>query len=360
MTSPNEAPGVPVPANGIWSAFARLVDAAQGPSWEAGRVAVRAADHVPAVEPVPSLGATFRLYDDLFTTERLEALYGVGLLPESRGEWQYHQVPSLAVGESHQLLVWTPPGYETSGESYPTVYLLHGAGSATAYGADEWLGYGITEDLDRLIDSGFIDPMIVVLPFGAQGYWVNHADGGPQWSDYVTDEVVPYVDRAFRTDARRERRAIGGLSMGAHGALQISYRRPDLFAIAGAHSPTIRAFGESPIFFGDERHFETYDPLAVATIGPGAMRVTTWIDLGNEDVFLESTSKLRDALVARGAEVHFHVFEGEHEGWYWMGYLPEYLRFYSSALGAERFTAGGAPLVEADALLLSASAQPRR
>jgi enterochelin esterase-like enzyme len=348
------------PSTGLWHTFARLADAVQDPAQEVRRIAARIADLEPDGSPEPLAGLQFSTYDELFTSDRLNEMYKDGVMPPNRGRWSYPTLTSTAAQNTHELLVWTPPGYETSGKTYPTLYLLHGAGSPSAFGVDEWLGYAITEDLDRLIDSGFIEPMIVVLPFGAQGYWVNHADGGPQWSDYVTDEVVPYVDREYRTDARRERRAIGGLSMGGHGALQMAYRRPDLFAVAGAHSPTIRPYEESPTFFGNQKHFSLYDPLTLASTSTGVMKVTTWVDLGNEDKFRASTARLRDALNTRGAELHFNVFEGEHEGWYWMGYLPEYLRFYSRALYADTFTPNGAPMIEADSILLTANAQPLR
>lgn len=356
----DRVPLVSAPATGVWHAFARLADAVQDPAQEVRRIAARIADLEPDGSPEPLAGLQFATYDELFTSDRLNEMYKDGLMPPTRGRWSYPTLTSAAAQNTHELLVWTPPGYETSGKNYPTLYLLHGAGSPSAFGVDEWLGYALTEDLDRLIDSGFIEPMIVVLPFGEQGYWVNHADGGPQWSDYVTDEVVPYVDREFRTDRRRERRAIGGLSMGGHGALQMAYRRPDLFAVAGAHSPTIRAYEDSPPFFGNQRHFALYDPLTLASSSTGVMKVTTWVDLGNEDKFRASTARLRDALTSRGAELHFNVFEGEHEGWYWMGYLPEYLRFYSRALYAETYTPNGAPKIEADSILLTANAQPLR
>jgi enterochelin esterase-like enzyme len=337
-----------------------LADLLHDPSIELKKAAARltAIEADGTAEPLADL--RFITYDELFTYDRLDEMYKDGVMPPTRGRWSYPTFTSARVQNTHEVLIWTPPGYETSGMTYPTLYLLHGAGSPSVFGVDEWLGYALTEDLDRLIDCGFIEPMIVVLPFGEQGYWVNHADGGPQWSDYVTDEIVAFVDREFRTDNRRERRAIGGLSMGGHGALQIAYRRSDLFAVAGAHSPTIRPYDESPTFFGNQKHFALYDPLTLAASSTGVMQVTTWVDLGNEDRFRASTAQLRNALVTRGAELHFNVFEGEHEGWYWMGYLPEYLRFYSRALHANTFTPSGAPKIEADSILLTANAQPLR
>jgi len=359
-TKPETLPAVGVPRSGVWQVLTRLAGAVQDPALEIRRIVSRMAETDDAGAPEPLADVEYAAYEQLFTSDRLNEMYKDGVMPPVRGRWSYPIIDSTAAQNSHELLVWTPPGYETSDISYPTLYLLHGAGSPTAFGVDEWLGYALTEDLDRLLDSGLIEPMIVVLPFGAQGYWVNHADGGPQWSDYVTEEVVPFVDREFRTDNRRERRAIGGLSMGGHGALQMAFRRPDLFSVTGAHSPTIRAYEDSPPFFGTTKHFAAYDPLTLALSSPGAMKVAAWVDLGNEDRFRASTARLREILNARGAELHFYVFEGEHEGWYWMGYLPEYLRFYSRALHADEFTPDGAPRLAMDSILLTANAQPLR
>ncbi len=348
--------------SGIWTTLTRVVSVIQNPSRDVGRIVHQIVNVITDTsgEGEPLSGMTYLNYDDLLTTERVEAIYGRGVMPTRRGQWHYEQVDSRALGSSQQLLVWTPAGYENSLSRLPTLYLLHGAGGPGGFGVDEWLGYAITEDLDRLVDQRIIEPMIVVLPDGQQGYWTNHANGGPQWADFVTNDVVPYVDAHFRTDARRERRAIGGLSMGAHGAMQIAYRRPELFSVAGAHSPTIRPFEDSPEFFGDEAHFRLYDPLTLVRTSNSAKRVLTWIDLGNEDKFRATTAEMRQALLSRHAPLEFHVFEGEHEGWYWMGYLPEYLGFYSRALYSKRFTPDGAPDVTDRAALLTASAQSGR
>jgi hypothetical protein len=76
-----------------------------------------------------------------------------------------------------------------------------------------------------------------------------------------------------------------------------------------------------------------------------ATRITTWIDVGYDDPWRPAAERLRAAQADRGAPPEFHVLEGEHEGWYWQLYLPEYLSFYSSALGATATTPPGAPLV---------------
>jgi len=293
----------------------------------------------------------------MFTTDRLEAVFA-GELPAKRGQWVEQRFYSKALGRDDAYMVWLPPDYQETSTRYPTLYLLHGVGGQDGFGVEEWMGYALTEDLDRMLALGVIQPMIVVLPNGEQGYWMNHSpdSDGTKWADYVGVDLVKDVDARFRTDPKREKRAIGGLSMGGHGALQIALNHPDEFAIAGAHSPTIRPFETSPEFFGDQKWFAKYDPISLAKSTDAAAKLAIWLDVGYEDPWRPVTTQLAQVLESKKAPAQFHVLEGEHEGWYWDYYLPEYLHFYSSALDATAKTAKGAPVVSTYPLATIASA----
>ena len=243
----------------------------------------------PAPLPLPGMpgppvavGDAYLPYSQLFTADRLEAPFAGGL-PAARGEWREAHFFSRALHREEAYLVWLPPGYGDGRATYPTLYLLHGVGGPDGAGVGEWLGYALTEDLDRMLALGLLEPMLVVLPAGEQGYWMNHADGGPRWADFVARDLVTHVDATFRTDPRRERRAVGGLSMGGHGALQLALNFPDVFGIAGAHSPTLRPFADSPEFFGDPAWFARYDPLSLIQRTDAARRIAFWIDVGADD-----------------------------------------------------------------------------
>ncbi len=289
-------------------------------------------------------GTPYVPFEQLFTTDRLEAAFA-GEAPQEQGEWREVSFFSRALGREVAYLAWLPPGYSGAGaeRAYPTLYLLHGAGGPAGYGVEEWLGYALTEDLDRMLALGLIEPMIVILPNGEQGYWMNHADGGPRWADFVAVDLVKHVDATFRTEARREKRAIGGLSMGGHGALQLALNHPDVFSIAGAHSPTLRSFEDSPEFFGDQKWFARYDPLALIKSSDAARQVAFWVDAGHEDRWLPTAAAVAKALEGKRASVTYKVLEGEHEGWYWNYYLPEFLGFYAQALNTTATTPQGAP-----------------
>ncbi|HEU5316835.1 MAG TPA: alpha/beta hydrolase-fold protein [Chloroflexota bacterium] len=329
--------------------------AARLAGWLSGlfrRLPVRPGQPDEKIEAIPGASDVIPL-DTVFHYDRLEELSGYAL-PAQRGEWRMVSFFSRALGRESTYMAWLPPGYASSNVSYPTLYLLHGVGDGeTAFGVEEWLGYSLTEDLDRMLALGLIEPMIVVLPYGEQSYWMNHANG-PKWGDFVAVDLVKHVDATFRTQATRERRAIGGLSMGGHGAVQLAYNHPDTFAIAGAHSPTIRPFETSPEFFGDQAHFAKYDPVSLAKAG-AAGRVLTWIDVGADDQWKDGAEKLAAALKSRGAPFELRVLEGDHDGWYWKYYLPEYLHFYSQALHATQQNAAGAPQMKAELLTSSVS-----
>lgn len=234
---------------------------------------------------------------------------------------------SNAIDEEYPYYVYLPPDYDTAGRRYPVLYLLHGA--AASY--EEWLSYGFVDVLDRLHTALEIHPMIVIFPQGDYSYWVNHADTGKRWGDYVVRNLVRHVDATYRTLPLPARRAIGGLSMGGHGALQLGFNNPNVFGVVGAHSPSLREDdGEIPLL-GTGEEWVKRDPIELAEHAPQIERLKVWIDIGQDDVYYERAELLRDALVARGIQLDWHAQEDRDHG-DWELYLEDYIRFYDFGL----------------------------
>ncbi len=153
-----------------------------------------------------------------------------------------HALRDNPLGDPHQrsLPVYLPPGYHRSSRRYPTVYLLTGFTGRGAFMLnDSAFDEPIQERLDRLIGSGQIQPMIVVLPdaftrYGGSQYLNSSATG--RYEDYLIDEIVPFIDQSYRTLAQPDRRAIGGKSSGGFGALVQGMRHPDVFGAIACHS----------------------------------------------------------------------------------------------------------------------------
>ena len=137
---------------------------------------------------------------------------------------------SPAVDRTMKYNIVLPAEYDSSNERYPVLYLLHGL--TQNYTA--WGGQGVPAYAELFGD------LIVVMPDGGNSWYINYAEnGGGQrnnWEDHIIQDVVGHVDRNFRTIARREGRAITGLSMGGYGGLTLGLRHPEMFISIGSTS----------------------------------------------------------------------------------------------------------------------------
>jgi enterochelin esterase-like enzyme len=254
------------------------------------------------------------------------------------GSWQDRAFFSQTLGREMPYRVYLPPGYgaaSRASQRYPVIYLLHGMSGRY----DEWSGYGVETAANELLADGKFVHAIIVAPQGGLGYWMNQ-EGGTPWADYVARDVVGHIDGTYRTFARREARAIGGLSMGAHGAVQIALNFPEVFGIAGAHSPSIRSAHTAPAYFGKNGAFERHDPISLVRNSQLSTPPRIWIDAGTRDPWKPTAEALHRALQERGWAHEWHVFSGEHDGWYWGDHLWDYLSYYSTA-----FEKNGIPVI---------------
>jgi S-formylglutathione hydrolase FrmB len=148
-------------------------------------------------------------------------------------------------------VVITPP--DTAFIDYPVLYLLHG------YGGDHTLFrgvFGLAETMDELVNSGQIEPMIVVMPdasnkLGGSFYTNSYIPDSSQsfaglFQDYITDEVVPLIDSTFHTIADGQHRGIAGHSMGGYGAVKIGMLRNELFGSVASMSGLLAFVGTYP------------------------------------------------------------------------------------------------------------------
>ena len=133
------------------------------------------------------------------------------------------------------LFVYSPPGYQTSEIRYPSVYCLSGfTGRGKMLLNDSAFTPNLAERMDRLIDAGKVRPMILVMPdcftyYGGSQYINSTATGN--YEDYLTQEIVPFVDENFRTRADRDSRAVMGKSSGGYGSLIMGMRHADRFGL---------------------------------------------------------------------------------------------------------------------------------
>ena len=142
---------------------------------------------------------------------------------------------------SKKVLIYLPPSYTDSIKKYPVVYFLTGYGTEVDIMFDN--GLKLNKYLDNKTKSGEIKEMIMVVatskirlnydrmvksPYTWGVFYENSPITG-NWEDFITKELIPYVDSNYRTISHKNARAISGHSMGGLGAISIGLKNPNLF-----------------------------------------------------------------------------------------------------------------------------------
>lgn len=230
-----------------------------------------------------------------------------------------HQVwyDSPTLGLNRRMFVYTPYGYETSKQSYPVLYLLHGAGGDE----DAWSTMGRTRQiLDNLIEKGLAVPMICVMPNGNPNQMAAKTaqlpEGEFDYRDpakrnlYVTSivkDIVPYIEKNYRVIADPDHRAISGLSMGGGHTIAAANEYPGTFQYICPLSMGL--WGEQPDI--DEK---------LQGLKKAGYKLY-WLACGKSDFVWESASKLDAKLTENGLKHTFFVTEGGHTWANWRVYL---------------------------------------
>ena len=228
---------------------------------------------------------------------------------------------SRLVHETLPVAAVVPAG--SSGRGRPLLVFLHGKGEDQSSNLDDAMFAALAALGSRAPD--------IVFPYGgSDSYWHDRASG--DWGSYVEDELIPAAVRRLGADGSRV--AIGGISMGGFGALDIARLNPRRFCAVGAHSAALWAQGGESAAgaFDDAADFARHDVLAAARAGDPYRGMAVWIDAGTLDPFRAADTQLAQELRADGQPVDFHVWPGSHGQAYWQAHWSQYLRFYADAL----------------------------
>jgi S-formylglutathione hydrolase FrmB len=205
----------------------------------------------------------------------------------------------------------------------PLLVFLHGKGGDENSELDDAMFAALARLGPRAPD--------VVFPYaGSDSYWHNRTGG--DWGAYVLREVIPQAIRRLHADPRRV--AIGGISMGGFGALNLARLVPQRFCAVGGHSAALWASGGETAAgaFDDAEDFARNDVIGAARVHDPYRGMAVWLDVGTEDPFRATDTRLAAELRRDGQRVQFHVGPGGHDGSYWSAHWNNYLRFYAAAL----------------------------
>jgi S-formylglutathione hydrolase FrmB len=147
------------------------------------------------------------------------------------------------LGDPHVRPVWVyvPPGYDADlDRRYPSVYVIQGfTGQIDMWNNRQPFRPTFTELIDAMFEREEAPPVLVVFVdcwTSLGGSQFLNSSGTGRYLDYLCDEVVPFVDARYRTDARRERRGIQGKSSGGYGAMVVPMLRPEQFGALASHA----------------------------------------------------------------------------------------------------------------------------
>lgn len=196
--------------------------------------------------------------------------------------------PALG-GRRQEAYVYLPSGYARHPRRrYPVLYLLHGfPGRPLAF--LETVQMGVIDD--AFTAKRRAQPLILVMPFGSTGTfddeeWVDGVHPGSGWGTFVARDLVRAVDARFRTIRSAQARAIGGLSEGGYGAIDIALHHPHEFSVVESWSGYERPDKLRSIFGPQLAALPANDPrLLVRKVAPTLRRLGTylWFYSGSTD-----------------------------------------------------------------------------
>jgi enterochelin esterase-like enzyme len=340
-TKPAVPPGTLIPAGGpeFKKNEAGIWEATVGPLPPGAYRYVYMVDGVRVLDPVnPRTAESRDNVWSLFTVSGSDLMDTTDVPHGAVAEVFYY---SEVLKTTRRMHVYTPAGYESGNQKYPVFYLLHGSGDTD----DAWTSVGRAGFiLDNLISGKKAKPMIVVMPAGHQpgpiGQGAPPAPGSaptvnPFTNEFVTD-VMPYVEKHYRTINDRQHRAIAGLSMGGSQTLDIAFTHLDKFQQIGVFSSGASLGGggrrgaaapgaaATPAAQPARPDWEATHLADLDNAGLKKGTKLVWLSTGVDDNLIANTRTTVELLKKHGFEPVFKESPGAHSWFNWRNYLVEF------------------------------------
>ena len=278
----------------------------------------------------------------------------IGAVAPAQSRIDCNALNSKILKQVMHYCIYLPASYADAKNAtvrFPVLYFLHGLGDneQTLFNSGGW---ALLNDLHR---EGKIGDFLIVAPEGRRSFYVNSADDSFRYSDFFLQEFIPHIEGQYRIRARREGRAISGISMGGYGALRFAFAHPELFSAVSAQSAALitespqelDAAGRSgaPIVrtltavFGapiDVPHWNENNPFLLAKKkGTALKRLAIYFNCGQDDNYgFEKGAAALHAQLQKAAVAHeYHLYPGDHSVGYFLSHFDEVMEFHSRAFG---------------------------
>jgi S-formylglutathione hydrolase FrmB len=255
------------------------------------------------------------------------------------------QFRSQLINRTLPYNVILPPDYRQSRTTrYPVLYLLHGLSGHYS----DWL------TRTNVADYAAHYRLIVVMPEGNDGWYTDSATvPNDKYESYILKDLIPDVQKRYRTIETRFGRGIAGLSMGGYGALKFGLKFPASFIFAASISGAIEApaWAEKDLpntgamrdsvlsvfgAVGSETR-KANDIFAIVRVLP-ANRVATlpyfYLDCGTEDGLFSASPQFAALLHEKKVPHEFRELPGDHNWAYWDQQVQEVLKIAALKLHA--------------------------
>lgn len=229
-------------------------------------------------------------------------------------------VDSELEGQPREFATYLPPSYLSQPKrEYPVVYLLHGING----GSREWEPRDIDDVLDGLWQQGLAES-IVIMPDGESLWYSDQPDGGTPWRSMFLTEMVPLVDKEYRTLEGRDFRVLTGVSMGGFGAWSLGLSNPGMFSSIASHIGSLSYSGSAL-------------PTPLKQAGDMTAKQLKKFDLYfdacefDEYRFDDAARSMDTILTGKGVPHTWAVYpEGRHNDACWMPHLKDSFGMHST------------------------------
>ena len=247
---------------------------------------------------------------------------------------RHDRVKSEVLQNERTIWVYVPPGYDSSDERYPVLYLHDGQNvfdAATSF-AGEWQA---DETAERLIREKKIRPILIVAvantPRRMDEYTPtasnNRGGRGDDYAKFLIEELKPWIDRTYRTKPERRHTAVGGSSLGGLISLHVARKYPERVGMVGAMSPSLWWDGRRMI-------------RDVEADAEWLKNARVWIDMGtaegsaaNAGRYVEDAKRFAELMekagMTKGRDFEFRPIEGAaHNEVAWARRFDQVLMFF--------------------------------
>ncbi len=256
-----------------------------------------------------------------------------------QGVAEFKTMSSKILDTERSYSIYLPKSYSTDTErKYPVLYLLHGL-----YGSNkDWVERGHVKDVaNRLINAEEAVEMIIVMPdAGTDWYGYFNMDGWT-YEDYFFMELIPHIEKTYRTIPDKKHRAIAGLSMGGGGSVVYAQKHSDMFSSVYAMSAWLGIDSGGGIQNADEKgkelnrtvlenHAVKFVANADAETQEELKDIRWFIDCGDDDFLLPINLDFYRAMQEAKIPSELRVRDGGHDWEYWHSALYLALPFVSN------------------------------